>query len=98
MIRIASALQAVAVSPCAAATQQFPTLEPPAPKSFAMIAWCAAPSDVAQLRGMRDAGLNIAGFCRTEDLDKVRDAGLACFVSDPRIRGDHWQALPPDSE
>jgi hypothetical protein len=98
MIRIASALLSVAVSPFAAATQQFPTLEPPAPKSFAIMAWGDAPSDVAQLRGMRDAGLNIAGFCRAEDLDKVRDAGLACFVSDPRIGGYDWQALPPDSE
>ena len=98
MIRIASALLSVAVSPFAAATQQFPTLEPPAPKSFAIMAWGDAPSDMAQLRGMRDAGLNIAGFCRAEDLDKVRDAGLACFVSDPRIGGYDWQALPPDSE
>jgi hypothetical protein len=98
MIRIASALLSVAVSPFAAAAQQFPTLEPPAPKSFAIMAWGDAPSDMAQLRGMRDAGLNIAGFCRAEDLDKVRDAGLACFVSDPRIGGYDWQALPPDSE
>ena len=98
MIRIASALLSVAVSPFAAAAQQFPTLKPPAPKSFAIMAWGDAPSDIAQLRGMREAGLNIAGFCRAEDLGKVRDAGLACFVSDPRIGGYDWQALPPDSE
>lgn len=62
------------------------------------MAWGDAPSDPGQLRGMHDAGLNIAGFCRAQDLDKIRDAGLACFVSDPRINGYDWQALPPDSE
>ena len=81
-----------------AAAQQVPTPAPPAPKSFAIMAWGDAPADVAQLRGMRDAGLNIAGFCRVGDLDKVRDAGLACFVSDPRINGYDWQMLPPDGE
>jgi hypothetical protein len=98
MIRIPSALLSVVLLPFAAAAQQFPTLELPAPKNFAIMAWGDAPSDAAQLRGMRDAGLNIAGFCRAEDLDKVRDAGLACFVSDPRIGGYDWQALPPDSQ
>lgn len=70
----------------------------PAPKSFAIMAWGDAPSDIGQLRGMREAGLNIAGFCRPEDLDKIRDAGLACFVSDPRIGGYNWQTLPADEE
>jgi hypothetical protein len=98
VIRIRSALLTVVVSTFAAAAQQFPNLEPPDPKSFAIMAWGDAPSDAAQLRGMREAGLNIAGFCRAEDLDKIRDAGLACFVSDPRIAGYDWQALPPDSE
>ena len=98
MIRIASALVCVAVAPFAAAAQQFQTPELPTPKSFAIMAWGEAPSDIAQLRGMRDAGLNIAGFCRAEDLDKVREAGLACFVSDTRIGGYDWQSLPADSE
>ena len=97
MIRFRLALLTVGVAAFAAAAQ-FPTLELPDPKSFAIMAWGDAPSDVAQLRGMREAGLNIAGFCRAEDLDKIRDAGLACFVSDPRIAGYDWQALPPDSE
>jgi hypothetical protein len=78
--------------------QQFRAPLPPAPKNFAIMAWGDAPSDPGQLRGMHDAGLNIAGFCRPQDLDKIRDAGLACFVSDPRINGYDWQALPPDSE
>jgi len=82
----------------AAGAQQFPAPPPPTPKSFAIMAWGDAPSDPGQLRGMHDAGLNIAGFCRAQDLDKIRDAGLACFVSDPRINGYDWQALPPDSE
>ena len=98
MIRFRLALLTVVVSTFAASAQQFPNLEPPDPKSFAIMAWGDAPSDAAQLRGMREAGLNIAGFCRAEDLDKIRDAGLACFVSDPRIAGYDWQALPPDSE
>ncbi len=82
----------------AANAQQFPAPQPPAPKTFAIMAWGDAPSDPGQLRGMRDAGLNIAGFCRAEDLDKIRDAGLACFVSDPRLSGYDWQALPPETE
>lgn len=98
MIRIACALLPVAILPFAAAAQQFPAPQPPDPKSLAIMAWGDAPSDLAQLRGMRDAGLNIAGFCRAEDLDRIRGAGLSCFVSDPRIGGYDWQALPPDSE
>ena len=62
------------------------------------MAWGDAPAEPEQLRGMREAGLNIAGFCRAEDLDKVRDAGLSCFVNDPRISAYDWQALPPDGE
>ncbi|MGC9950826.1 MAG: hypothetical protein ABSF64_31050 [Bryobacteraceae bacterium] len=95
---MASALLSVAAWPLAAAAQPFPAPALPAPKSFAIMAWGDAPPDMAQLRGMRDAGLNIAGFCRAEEIDKVRDAGLACFVSDPRIDGYDWKALPPDSE
>jgi hypothetical protein len=93
MLRFVFALVSVAAS-----AQQFPTPEPPDPKSFAVMAWGDAPSDTAQLKGMRDAGLNIAGFCRAADLDKIREAGLACFVNDPRIAGYDWQALPADSE
>lgn len=62
------------------------------------MAWGDAPSDVNQLRWMHDAGLNLAGFCRAADLDKIRDAGLSCFVSDPRISGYDWEKLPADTE
>jgi hypothetical protein len=33
-----------------------------APKDFAVMAWGNSPSDPEQLRGMREAGLNISGF------------------------------------
>jgi hypothetical protein len=77
---------------------QIPAPQPPDPKSFAIMAWGDAPSDPAQLQGMKEAGLNIAGFCRAEDLEKIRAAGLSCFISDPRIGGYDWKALPPDAE
>jgi hypothetical protein len=77
---------------------QFPAPEPPDPKAFAIMAWGDAPADPAQLRGMWDAGLNIAGFCRVVDLEKIRNAGLACFVNDPRISGYDWPSLPPEGE
>ena len=57
---------------------------PVAPKDFAVMAWGSSPSDPEQLRGMREAGLNISGFCRAQDLEQVRAAGLTCFVRDPR--------------
>ena len=70
----------------------------PAPQDFAIMAWGQSPSDPGQLRGMRDAGLNISGFCHAGDLDKVRAAGLTCFVSDPGIDSVDLFHLPPDSE
>jgi hypothetical protein len=66
-------------------SQPFQHPKPVAPKDFAVMAWGASPSDPEQLRGMVEAGLNISGFCRAEDLDRVRAAGLTCFVSDKRI-------------
>lgn len=67
------------------------------------MAWGGSPSDPDQLRGMREAGLNISGFCHPEDLDKVRSAGLTCFVSDPRLENlDHemcwWRLFPTRSQ
>ena len=55
------------------------------PKEFAVMAWGDSPSDPDELRGMKEAGLNISGFCRAEDLDRVKAAGLTCFVNDPKI-------------
>ena len=50
------------------------------PKDFAVMAWGDSPSDPDPLRGMKEAGLNISGFCNAEDLEKVRAAGLTCFM------------------
>jgi hypothetical protein len=68
------------------------------PKQFAVMAWGSSPSDDEQLRGMREAGLNISGFCPPDDLDKVKAAGLTCFVSDQKIGGVDLMHLPPDEE
>jgi hypothetical protein len=65
--------------------QPFRRPEPVAPKDFAVMAWGGSPSDPEQLRGMREAGLNISGFCHVGDIERVRAAGLTCFVSDKRI-------------
>lgn len=62
------------------------------------MAWGDSPSDADQLRGMREAGLNISGFCRAEDLPKVKAAGLTCFVRDRQISGVDLTHIPPDEE
>ncbi len=72
--------------------------EAPAPRDFAIMAWGRTPSDGEQLRLMKEAGLNIAGFCSVEDVERVASAGLTCFVSDSRIRGYDWERLPAESE
>ena len=59
------------------------------------MAWGDSPSDPDQLRGMKEAGLNISGFCRAEDLDRVKEAGLTCFVNDPKLSGYAPDHLPP---
>jgi hypothetical protein len=68
------------------------------PRDFAVMAWDSSPSDPEQLRLMKEAGLNISGFCRPQDVEGVRAAGLACFVSDDRVNGYDWQKLPPDPQ
>ena len=68
-----------------------------APKDFAVMAWGDSPSDPDQLRGMKEAGLNISGFCNPEDVDKVRAAGLTCFVRDSWINA-HTPPLQPASD
>ena len=69
-----------------------------APRDFAVMAWGSSPSDAEQLKWMKEAGLNISGFCRAADLEQVAAAGLACFVSDKRANGYDWQNLPADDE
>jgi hypothetical protein len=68
------------------------------PRDFAVMAWDSSPSDPEQLRLMKEAGLNISGFCAPQDVERVRAAGLVCFVSDDRVNGYDWEKLPPDSE
>lgn len=78
--------------------QSFHTPKPAAPKDFAVMAWGQSPSDPAQLDGMREAGLNISGFCRAEDVARVQAAGLTCFVSDRTVENYDPLHLPPDAE
>ncbi|HYM11566.1 MAG TPA: hypothetical protein VEU62_12585, partial [Bryobacterales bacterium] len=68
------------------------------PHDFALMAWGGSPSDPDQLLGMEEAGLNISGFCHPEDLDRVHNAGLTCFVTDKLINGYDWLHLPSDEE
>src|SRR6185437_3890812 len=77
-----------------ALSQRNPTPTPIAPKEFALMAWGDSPSDPGQLSGMRDAGLNISGFCHVEDLDRVKAAGLTCFVHDPKLSSYAPDHLP----
>ncbi|MCC6294666.1 MAG: hypothetical protein IT164_18580 [Bryobacterales bacterium] len=81
---------------------QAQTLHPPPQRviarQFPIMAWGGAPPDAAQLRLMKEAGLNAAGFCKAEDAGAVRDAGLSCFVNDKRINGYDWAKLPPEAE
>ncbi|MEN6535321.1 MAG: hypothetical protein ABFD60_09785 [Bryobacteraceae bacterium] len=78
--------------------QMFHNPERVSARIFPIMAWGGSPSDPAQLNLMKEAGLNTSGFCKADDLGKVRDAGLSCFVSDSRINGYDWSKMPPDSE
>jgi len=78
----------------AAKTQGFPQPPQVSAREFALMAWGESPSDPNQLYWMRQAGLNISGFCSPDDLDKVSAAGLSCFVTDPRVNGYTWTQMP----
>ena len=72
---------------------------PPAlvsPAVFPILGMFYAPSDPVLLKGMREAGFNIAGFAAVEDVQRIRDAGLFCYVMDKRATGYNWKALPSD--
>jgi hypothetical protein len=75
----------------------FPYPQPVNPRLFAIMAWGDSPADANQLLLMKQAGFNISGFCRLEDLEKVRLGGLTCFVSDPKADGYDWNHLPSDA-
>lgn len=71
--------------------------EPVAARDFPIMAWGASPSDAGQLRWMKEAGLNVSGFCRVEDLDLEAAAGLSCIVDDKRAGSREWDKLPDDA-
>jgi hypothetical protein len=58
----------------------------PAPEAFAIFPWDILKPSPEAYRGAKECGFNLAGFVHAEDLDMVRDAGLKCFVVDPRIK------------
>ena len=82
----------------AARGQTTTQVKPVSPREFVIMAWGSSPTDPEQLAGMKEAGLNVSGFCRPEDLDRVRAAGLSCFVTDPRVNEYDWEKLPADAE
>jgi hypothetical protein len=70
--------------------------QPISPNDIALMAWGPSSSDPDALREMREAGLNISGFCHVGDLAAVEAAGLKCFVDDPRVNGYDWTNPAPD--
>jgi hypothetical protein len=74
--------------------------EPPevSPREFALMAWDQSPSDPQQLDLMRQAGLNISGFCSPGQLDAVYAAKMSCFVADERANGYTWTGMPDKKE
>jgi len=74
--------------------------QPPqiSPREFALMAWDQSPSDPQQLDLMRQAGLNISGFCSPDQLDAVNAAKMSCFVADPRANGYEWTQMPDKKE
>ncbi|MGO8737106.1 MAG: hypothetical protein ACLQVM_30445 [Terriglobia bacterium] len=82
----------------AARGQTTAQVKPVSPRDFVIMAWGTSPTDPEQLRGMKEAGLNVSGFCRPEELDRVKAAGLTCFVTDPRVNDYDWEKMPADAE
>ena len=72
----------------------FPAPAVPAARDFPIMSWDQTPGDDAQLRGMREAGLNVGGFCRATDIPRVRAAGLSCLLVDPAIGAFDLRAVP----
>jgi hypothetical protein len=96
--RISTLLLVVIALVPAARGQTTAQVKPVSPRDFAIMAWGSSPSDPEQLAGMKEAGLNVSGFCRPEDLERVKAAGLACFVADPRLSDYDWGRVPADAE
>ena len=96
--RISTLLLVVFTLVPSACGQTAAQVKPVSPRDFVIMAWGSSPSDPEQLAGMNEAGLNVSGFCRLEDLERVKAAGLACFVADPRVNDYDWEKLPADAE
>lgn len=56
-------------------------------RDFVVMAWGRAPRDPKHLQLMKDAGINVAGFARVEDLEQINKAGLKAFLADDRTSG-----------
>src|ERR1700760_21653 len=63
---------------------------------IALMGWGPISSDPESLKDVREAGLNVGGFCHVSDLPSIEAAGLTCFVDDPRVNGYDWKNLPSD--
>lgn len=88
----------LAVAAVSARAQNFHQPPPVSPREFALMAWGGTPTDTKQLDWMKQAGLNISGFCSPDQLDKVNAAGLTCFVGDPRANDYNWTQMPKEQE
>ena len=81
-----------------ARAQDFAQPPPISPQEFALMAWDRSPSDAQQLDLMKQAGLNISGFCSPDQLDQVNAAKMACLVTDERANGYDWTEMPDPKE
>jgi len=57
------------------------------PADFVIMGWGSPSTDPQQLQWMKEAGLNVAGFGRVQDLPAYEKAGIQVFVSDRRANG-----------
>lgn len=81
--RYACALLAGLLFAAAAAAQGDRAAAEVSPQEFAILPWGWSPSDLTALRGIKQAGFNLAGFVAPDALDAVAAAGLRAIVSDP---------------
>ncbi len=62
---------------------------------FSTTRWETSLSNADVLKGMKDCGINQAGFILPEDLDKVCEAGLQGYVYDPRSMDYDFRNIDP---
>lgn len=68
------------------------------PEDFAVMSWGPTPADPQQIQGMKEAGINIAGSVRVEDLPLFERAGIKVFVTDRRVNGYDFEAPLDEAE